>query len=187
MHHLPLCLLAMTKSEDRAFMQALYIQHHPLMYRAAMQYVRNLPDAEDVVNSACESLFKNLHRLRSVDTKSQPAYILSTVHNQAKAFLRRKKRESSVMERLYHELETDSVPDVTDEVIYRHTLLKIRELTSQLCPEDQQVLKMKCFDHMANSEIAQIMGIAEPSVRSRLCRARHRLHALMEEADKDEP
>lgn len=183
LHFIPLCLLAIKKDDDRIFMQMLYAEHHLLMYRAALQYVHNLPDAEDVVNSACESLLKNIHLLRSVDPKAHSAYLLSTIQNQAKMFLRRQKRECSAMERLYHEQNASDAPDVTDEVIYRYTLHEIRDLLQQLCPEDQLVLKLKCFDHLENSEIAQVMDIAESTVRSRLCRARQRLHALMEEVE----
>lgn len=183
MHFMPLCLLAIKTEDDRVFMQMLYTEHHLLMYRAALQYVHNLPDAEDVVNSSCESLLKSIHLLRSVDPKAHSAYLLSTIHNQARMFLRKQKRECSAMERLYLEQNSNDAPGIADEVIYRYTLHEIRDLLKQLCPEDQLVLKLKCFDHLETSEIAQVMDIAESTVRSRLCRARQRLHALMEEVE----
>ena len=42
---------------------------------------------------------------------------------------------------------------------------------------------MRCFDHLSYEEIAKYVGLTESAVRSRLCRARRRLHTLMKEVD----
>ncbi|MBQ7848933.1 MAG: sigma-70 family RNA polymerase sigma factor [Clostridia bacterium] len=160
------------------------MKHHALMYRTALMFVRNLPDAEDIVNSSCESLLRSVANVRTVVPTALPAYIISTVQNEARMLLRRKKRDACILERLYHEAPTMDKANVSEEVIFRRTLLEVKELIRRLAPEDQQVLKMRCFDHLSYEEIAKYVGLTESAVRSRLCRARRRLHTLMEEVDK---
>lgn len=180
MHYIPFCLLSIKNEDDRLFMQSLYIEHHRMMHRIALQYVHELSDVEDIVLSTFETLLQRIHLLRGLDPRVYPAYLISATQNQALMFLRKQKRNTRLMERLYQEQLTVDAPDIMDEVFFHHTLMEIIDAIKCLSAEDQQILRLKFFDRMPNREIAQLLGVAEGTVRTKLFRARRRLHAQME-------
>lgn len=168
-------------------MQTLYLENHQLMYRAALKHVHNVQDAEDVVNSTCEALIKHIRLLKGIAPPARAAYLLSTVQNQAILLLQRRSEESSAMAQLRHAQDATDAPDESEELISRCTLQQLEALLDRLAPEDRQALKLKCFDQLPDNEIALIMNISESTVRSRVFRARQRLHTLMKEVVADGP
>lgn len=189
MHCLPHCIIAIRNRDDCEFMQSLYTTHEALMYRTALQITHDLTDADDAVSAVCESLIRNLERLKQVNPKVYPAYIRSAVRNQSLMFLRRRRIEQRAYE---HLIEKNAIPeemfepDVDARLYYSHALTEVIEAICELPIDDQAILRMKFFDKLSDSEIAELLNIQPVSIRTKLSRARRRLQAALKEKEDDQ-
>lgn len=71
-----------------AFMTDLYRRYSRLMYTTARRCVSSGQECEDIVQDAVESLCKKLHTLMDLPAPALSVYIVHTVKNQAKNFIR---------------------------------------------------------------------------------------------------
>jgi len=180
---MPLCLLAIESEDDRQFIQELYLQFNRLMYREAFRVVQTLEDADDAVSAACVSLIEHLPQLRAVNPQVYPAYIMSTVRNQALMFQRKQKTRRNALQHMMKNFDLQAGPsgDQMDEQIIHHcTLNRMKQMLRTLPEMDQLVLRMKYFEHASDEDIARLLDVRPTTVRSKLMRARRRLYAAME-------
>lgn len=189
MHCIPICITAIKTEDDSEFMQILYSKHESLMYRTALQVTRDKRDVDDAVSAACESLIRSLERVRAVNPKVHPAYIISAVRNQALMLLRRRRIEQRAYEHLAARddiLKDYVTPDMDARLYYSHALDEVMEAICRLPVDDQTILRMKFFDKLPDPEIAELLDIQPSTVRSKVMRARRRLRAEMKVNDDDQ-
>ena len=185
---IPICIMAIRNKDDCEFMQILFATHRDMMYRIALPYTGNMADADDMVSAACESLIRSIEMLRQVNPKVHPAYIMTAVRNQALMFLRRRKIEQRAYQHLFEQNDcaADIVPfDADDRLYYRCTLDEVIGVICRLSIDDQTILRLKFFDKLPDSEIAKLLGIRPSTVRTKIMRARRRLHAALKEKKDD--
>lgn len=188
MHCIPICITAIKNEDDREFMQILYTRHESLMYRTALRMIHDHQDVDDAVSAACESLIRGLQRIRQVNPKVYPAYIMTAVRNQALMLRRRRGIEQRAYEHLMEQngIQKDHVtPDLDAQLYYRHALVEVMEAISGLSIDDQTILRLKFFDKLPDAEIAEMLDIQPSTVRSKVMRARRRLRAAMKEKEDD--
>jgi len=145
---------------EEATLAALVSQYAGTLYRVAFSVLRNPSDAEDAVQEA-------FLRVRIVWN----------------IVLDRKRRAKT-------RPETDDVADLArvlptaglsaEEIAaaaqhHAHVL----GCVDQLPPKERQVLMLSAFEELTSVEIADVLGITESSVRSRLFRARNLMAGLL--------
>lgn len=187
MSFMPLCLLEIASEGERQFIEKLYIEHYPMMYRYAMRCLHHREDVEDVIIDSCIALSRHIHKLQAMNAHAHSAYILSTVRNASLMLLRRRKTEYRVRDQLICEAALhDRTPDdeIETEVIRRCTLARVTEALSQLSEMNQLLLRMKYFEHASDHEIGQLLGLHLPAVRSRILRARRKLYEILRAQDE---
>lgn len=180
MNMLPVLILATMDESDREFMKRTYIKYQKTMFRMARALTDSYQDAEDVVSNACVSLICKISVLKCLDCNVLEGYIISTVKNTAYMFHRRKKSRKEVYdsnEILPMIADTDTSPDC--RIIQECTIEELMSAIEQLLESDQTVIRMKYFEKRSDREIADLFGIQEVSVRSRLTRARKRIYELL--------
>ena len=182
MTFVPICILMIGDDQDCELMQTLYARHSRTMYRAALRILSSPSDTEDAVSSACVSLIRNIDVLRAIPPRQCKAYILSTVQNEAKMLLRRRQTESHCLEKVAdrQSLEAEMQQEVDNEAIYNCTKDAVKRAILRLPAADREILKLKVFDKLPDATVAQLLNVKPSSVRSRLRRARIRLHAVLE-------
>ena len=62
----------------------------------------------------------------------------------------------------------------------------LRKAIAMLSPEDQEVLILRDLEGLRGAEAAEVLGVGERALKSRLHRARLRLAALLRGLDLDE-
>jgi RNA polymerase sigma-70 factor (ECF subfamily) len=70
-----------------------------------------------------------------------------------------------------------------EEAISEDELARIRACMGSLRSTDSEVLTLRYVDELTTEQIAELLGIAEGTVHTRLSRARSRLHALLDRSD----
>jgi RNA polymerase sigma-70 factor (ECF subfamily) len=158
----------------------------PSFYRRAHQYVGNAADAEDVVQDALMSAFRHLDQFRGQAQMS--TWLNAIVMNCARMQLRRRPRQTpqSLDEKLGDEEQyslserlADCGPSPEDECrrseLHEHML----RFVTQLSPPLRKAFQLRELDGLSTSEAAQVLGVADGTVKAQLARARAKLKRMM--------
>ncbi len=142
-------------------------QHGNSILRMAYSYVHNMADAEDILQ---ETLIKVLEANSVFENEAhEKAYLLKTAANLAKNKIDYNKRR-----------ETDELNEelVAEE---RENLSFVWEAVKELPDTAREVIHLFYQEGYQTSEISEILGRKESTVRSDLKRARERLKEILKE------
>lgn len=154
----------------------IYHTHKNMVLKIAQHYVKNLDDAEEVMQDVFEELFKAEVPVKDEKIRS---YLIQASKNTSIDVLRKKKHfcmDSSDDERQWKEPTTDSVEEGYMEAF-------IRRESAELCDcimhalychnrEWHQVIHMMYYLEMSGEEISEQLGIDTEILYSRSYRAR---------------
>jgi RNA polymerase sigma-70 factor (ECF subfamily) len=151
----------------------LYKLYSKAMYNVGYRITGNEEDAEDVLQEAFVSAFKNLNNYRG--DSSFGSWVKKIVINKAINLLKKRKWE------LMPENEEFDVPAEEPEQEYRPELQveTVRNAIMQLPDGYRSVLSMYLLEGYDHQEIAEIMGITESTSKSQLNRAKAKLRELL--------
>lgn len=144
------------------------------LYRYAMALVRNVPDAEDLVQ---ECLCKAIERTRPWrEIKDVRAYLFSILHNlYIDRMVKNRHRNVAVPEHvLEHKL---IVPPSQQE---RIELRELSRALDQLSQEQRELILLVGVEGLTYEATAKVMNLPVGTVMSRLFRAREALRRLTE-------
>ena len=149
------------------------------VFLAALSLVRNDADAEDVAQEAILKAFKNLARFRQEAKFS--TWLIQIAINEAKMRLRKDRRH------LYESIEEGRLGDdgdytprdfadwreIPSEALEQKELRKALTKALDSLPEKYRtILILRDVQHLSITETAQVLGLSEANVKTRLCRAR---------------
>jgi RNA polymerase sigma-70 factor, ECF subfamily len=183
------CLDMPVRENETREAQDVFSRYLPLLHRTAYRYLANAADAEDAVQDALLSAYKHLHQFRGQAQVS--TWLVAIVSNCARMQLRRRSRQLHVSldqqfgdEQGYavSELLVDRAPSPEEE--YRQTELHehLMQFAEELSPALRRAFQLRDLDGLETSETAQILGVAEGTVKSQVARARAKLTRLMRRA-----
>ncbi len=66
-------------------------------------------------------------------------------------------------------------------------LARMRDAIGQLRPDDQEVIRLRCFEELAHAEVAERMGRTETAVRILYCRALKNLRNVVDDLEAAGP
>jgi RNA polymerase sigma-70 factor (ECF subfamily) len=151
---------------------ALVERQTRFLYRVAYSIVRNVHDAEDVVQEA----FLKLYRTGAWQGMNEEKAYLARVAWRI-AVERLPKREASEYE-MDSLASSESSPETSAVDGDERALL--RRLIDRLPEELRQALVLSAIEEMSSREVAVVMGIPEGTVRTRVMRARMELRRRFE-------
>lgn len=181
----PAILLTIDDEHGRSFMEALYVEHHQLMFRTAYRAGFQKADVEDIVSQSCENLIHVLHQLEQMKKDRLQAYIVATVKNAGYTHRRKQQRAHEVpdAEQVLEKAEDENA-EVDAELLKKCTAEEVERAMEKLSEDDQVVLRMKYFQQLSTAEMARQLEIREDAVRSRISRALRRMRKQLEEHDR---
>ena len=148
------------------------------IYNLALRFTRNAEDAEEVFQDVFVTVFRKAEGFEGKSKFSSWLYRVTV--NASFMKLRKKKQDQSfnmddmtlVIERPVQDLiegEDESAEDITLNTELR---IRLEDSISKLPDEYRLVFLLRDIDGMPNREVAAILGISIPAVKSRLHRAR---------------
>lgn len=164
---------------NEAALAALVDQYATTLYRVAFSVLRNAADAEDAVQEAFLRVLR--HRDTLDEVRDQRVWLIRIVWN---IVLDRKRRaktrpETDDISELARVLPASGLSADERAAAAQHHA-RILELVDRLPAKERQVLVLSAFEELNSVEIAEVLGITESSVRSRLFRARNLMADLLE-------
>jgi RNA polymerase sigma-70 factor (ECF subfamily) len=166
------------RGEQEAFYE-LIRPYERMIYATAISVVKNPADAEDVAQEAVLKAFSNLASFRAESKFS--TWLIQITYNEARMKLR--KAHSHLYESIDEQQQTDEgdfrPKDYADwrpipsELLEENEICRaVQKAIDALSGIYREVLILRDLQHLSIKETSTILGIPEPSVKTRLHRAR---------------
>ena len=181
-------LLAALKAGDDAAYETLVRTYAPRMLMVARRFMRQEQDAQDAVQDAFISAFKAIEKFEGNSKLSTWLHRITVNACLMKLRSQKRKPERPIEDLLpkYHDDgHPQSVPQgwavTTDTAVQdRETQRFVREKIDELPESYRTVLLLRDIEEHSTEETAQLMGISNGAVKTRLHRARQALRELLD-------
>jgi RNA polymerase sigma-70 factor (ECF subfamily) len=174
-------LIARIAGGDRLAMQVLFARHHVRVYRFVLRLVRNEATAEDLVSESFLEVWRQAGKFEGRSAVS--TWMLSIARFKALSALRRRQEE---------ELDEEAAGRIEDQSDDPETALAkkdkgavLRESMTKLSAEHREVIDLVYYHEKSVEEVAEITGIPEATVKTRMFYARKKLSELLKEQGID--
>jgi RNA polymerase sigma-70 factor, ECF subfamily len=170
-------LIARIAGGDRLAMQVLFARHHVRVYRFVLRLVRNEATAEDLVSDIFLEIWRGAGKFEGRSAVS--TWMLSIARFKALSALRRRSEEE------LDEETADAIADQADdpevELAKKDKGAVLRQCLGRLSAEHREIIDLVYYHEKSVSEAAQIVGIPEATVKTRMFYARKKLSELLKE------
>ncbi len=171
-------LVARAADGDGVAFETIMRRHNQLLFRTARSILKSDTEAEDAVQEAYLRAWRALKSFRS-DAKLS-TWLVRIVANEAFDRLRCKKAQIIPLDAAMNSTEPEIQASLTDEPgnrpefqAMRSQMRTLLEARIDLLPEAfRTVFMLRAVEEMTVEEVAQALGIPEPTVRTRFFRAR---------------
>jgi len=163
--------LVLRAKKDIAAFDQIYERNFTPIYRYVLMRVNDRDIAEEVVSNVFYKAMRklNLFRWRSIPFS---AWLYRIAANEISNYYRRRKRGSVIADKALIEMEE---PAESEPMSYDFVNAYIRQLPQK----DQDIIVLRFFEKKSFSEIAEITGKRENTLRVNLHRALKKLEALI--------
>lgn len=169
-------LIAAAQRGDAAAFEELVRRYQEAAFRSAFLVLRDADEAGDAAQEAFVKAYKALNRFRR-GHDFRP-WLLRIVVNQALTMLRSRRRGAAAAERLA--LREQPLPHTLDEtVIDRERARLVWAALDSLREQERVVVYLRYFIGLPERELAEYLGCAQGTVKSRLHRALRKLREVV--------
>lgn len=159
--------------------ELLVSEHTEHMYRIAYRVFGNPHDASDMTQESLIKAYKSLENFK-FDSKFSTWLYRITMNTCIDEYRRRNKRSGDVSIDSVFEENLGASNSPHDILEKNETVLMVREAISLLSEEHKRVVILRDIEGMSYAQIAEIEGISEGTVKSRISRARGELRKILE-------
>jgi RNA polymerase sigma-70 factor (ECF subfamily) len=163
---------------DRLAMQVLFARHHVRVYRFVLRLVGNPTTAEDLISEVFLDVWRQADRFEGRSAVS--TWLLAIARFKALSALRKKPDEELDEEAAEAIEDTSDNPEVSLEKKDKSAVL--RECLVKLSPEHREIIDLVYYHEKSVEEVAEIVGIPENTVKTRMFYARKKLAELLQAA-----
>ncbi len=172
-------LARISRGDQQAFSQ-LYLRYQPRLVKYCARVLRDdVAQAADLVDEAMFDVWRSAEHFAG---RSKPStWIYSITRNKMISWLR-KTSEVSLEDESILDAMVDPNADPHEDLAMDDMKLQLLRLIDQLTDEHREVLKLTYFEDKSVKEVADLLGISENTVKTRMFYARKRLAQLLEKA-----
>jgi RNA polymerase sigma-70 factor (ECF subfamily) len=168
-------LLDLIAQGDRRALEVLLGRHNIRVYRFALRLLKDTGAAEDVVSEVFIDVWRQAARF---ERRSQVStWLLAIARNKSLSVLRR--RSTEVLDSEVAEFIEDPAdnPEVMMQKKQRSSVLQ--GCLTQLSPAHREIVDLVYYHEKSIEEVAEIVGVPENTVKTRMFYARKRMGELM--------
>ena len=171
-------LIGRIASGDRLAMQVLFARHHVRVYRFVLRLVRDESRAEDLISEVFLDVWRQADRFEGRSAVS--TWLLAIARFKALSALRRRPDEE-LDEETRRAIE-DPIDDPEVALEKKDKSAMIRKCLTKLSAEHREIIDLVYYHEKSVEEVAEIVGIPENTVKTRMFYARKRLAELLKAA-----
>jgi RNA polymerase sigma-70 factor (ECF subfamily) len=166
---------------DRLAMQVLFARHHVRIYRFVLRLLRDEMAAEDVISEVFLDVWRQASRFEGRSAVS--TWLIAIARFKALSSLRKRREEGLDEETMEAIEEPSDNPALAIEKLDKG--VKLRQCLGALTREHREVIDLVYYHEKSVEEVAQIIGIPENTVKTRMFYARKKLGELCRMAGID--
>jgi RNA polymerase sigma-70 factor (ECF subfamily) len=173
-------LLQRARSGDQAAFRTLVERYEQVVAATVIGMLGSGPEAEDVGQETFIRFYASLNRFR--EEASLKTYLTRIAINLSLNSIKRRKRFLSrhVEGDLVETIELDSGAGPADRAESREVREVVRHAIDRLAPKQRAVVTLRLIDGYSTRETAEILGLPEGTVLSRLSRALKKLQPQLQ-------
>ncbi|TMK00017.1 MAG: sigma-70 family RNA polymerase sigma factor [Alphaproteobacteria bacterium] len=160
---------------DKHAMQILFARHNVQVFQFLLRFVVDKSAAEDLVSDVFLDVWRQASRFQARSQVS--TWLLAIARNKALSALRRRSTE---------ELDEDAAAAIEDPQDNPEVTLQNRQKTeillncpTQLSPAHREIIDLVYYHEKSIDEVAEIIGVPQNTVKTRMFYARKRIAELM--------
>jgi RNA polymerase sigma-70 factor, ECF subfamily len=163
---------------DRLAMQVLFARHHVRVYRFVLRLVSDPATAEDLISEVFLDVWRQADRFEGRSAVS--TWMLAIARFKALSALR-KRSDKELDEETAAAIE-DPSDDPEVSVQKKDKSAALRTCLTALSPEHREIIDLVYYHEKSVEEVAEIVGIPENTVKTRMFYARKKLAELLKTA-----
>lgn len=178
-------LIKLCAQKDEEAFSEIVEKYEKFVYSAVFAELKNTDDAFDASQEVFIRLYNAANGFRG--ESSLKTWLWRMCKNCAYDYMRKHYKNRAVsLAKPNEEEETSDNVEIADKTTPEEELLRkekikaVRTAITKLSAEQQEVIVMRELLEMPYSEIAQILGVSEGTVKSRISRGRENLKKLLE-------
>ena len=156
-------------------MQVLFARHHVRVFRFVLRLVRDEATAEDLISEVFLDVWRQASRFEGRAAVS--TWLLAIARFKALSALRRKPEQELDDETAETIEDTADTPEVVLEKKDKSAI--IRKCLTSLSAEHREIIDLVYYHEKSVEEVAEIVGIPENTVKTRMFYARKKLAELL--------
>ncbi len=157
-------LIAEARSDPAAFGR-LYRRHYDAVFRYCAHRLFDRQSAEDITSVAFLKVLENFERFRGSERQFRN-WLYTIATNTVNDHLRKTARRDKLLKKAHEQIDYQSPAESPED---KSALLKQAMLT--LRPKYQTIITLRFFENLKLTEIAEMLGSSDGTVRSQLARA----------------
>jgi RNA polymerase sigma-70 factor (ECF subfamily) len=174
-------LISRIAAGDRLAMQVLFARHHVKVYRFVLRLVSNPTTAEDLISEVFLDVWRQASRF---EARSQVStWLLAIARFKSLSALRKRPEEALDDDKAAAIEDTADDPEVTAQKKDKSEAL--RKCLAQLSPDHREIIDLVYYHEKSVEEVAEIVGIPEATVKTRMFYARKKLSELLKNSGVD--
>jgi len=150
-----------------------------LMYREAYSVLGNREDSEDALMEAMARIIRSEEKFRSLGCNDMRALAVIYVRNTAIDIYNKNRKIPYPTDELPERADLSPTPE--EAVVASESADRMMKLIERMPPSYRDVLLLRCRYEMDTGEIAEVLGLENGTVRTRLSRAKVWLRKNMKE------
>ena len=163
--------------EEKSKFEELYYQYRKLMHWRAKQILNDDMLAEDAVHEAFIKIIRHLNKISEIKCNKTKHFVVIVVESTAMDIVRKIKKNDVIS---WDEIEADQHFVQPEEM---GNLTTVEEAIGKLPSKYQQIFVMKYSWGYENSEISDILGVREVTIRQRIARGKKLLSDILKDME----
>lgn len=180
-------LVTDAQNGDNDALGTLFEAYYDSVYHFALNTVKDENLAENITQETCVEVMNTITNLR--DPLAFNSWLRRITYHQCTRYFKKRKDvlvdENEDGETIFDTLQEDSIEALPEEVLEKKDLQKIiRDLIDTLPEEQRSAMMLYYHDELSIKEIADIQGVPEGTIKSRLNYGRKALMASVNDYEK---
>lgn len=169
-------LEAVARREQAAF-RRLHARHSVRVFRFLMRLVQNQATAEELLNEVFLEIWQHADRYEG---RSSPStWMMAIAHNKAVSSLRRRREQTGSADEVAADIpDSDDDPEAHAQKQDKGRIM--RACISVLSADHREILDLVYYQELSVGEAAEVLGIPENTVKTRMFYARKKLSELLQ-------
>ncbi|WP_072725901.1 RNA polymerase sigma factor [Tepidibacter thalassicus] len=173
-----------TLSDEQKYI--LYKTYYKSVFRTIYYFTRDKEISKELTNEAYIKAFENYESLNEIDKFK--SWICTIGLNLAKNYVNKNKKITLISNTEMLNLQTERIEDKIIESIQKENLRKkVRSIISKLDIKYREIIFLRYYDELSYNDISKKLNLNINTVKSRLNRAKEKIHNLIKlEGEYDE-